>query len=91
MTATKYSGKHVVTILLQQSIPSENFGIALGRAFQHFFISLKAAQEGLGLALIPDFLARQSIDEGKLSNPLQLQIQSNYGYYLLTPNYNPGV
>ena len=76
---------------LQQSIPSENFSIDLGIGFQHFFISLKVAQGGLGLALIPDFLARQSIDEGKLSNPLQLQIQSNYGYYLLTPNYNPGV
>jgi len=59
----------------------------VGIGFQHFFMSLKAAQEGLGLALIPDFLAQESLDNGVLINPLQLSMHSEYSYYLLSPSY----
>ena len=59
----------------------------VGIGFQHFFMSLKAAQEGLGLALIPDFLAQESLDKGVLINPLQLSMHSEYSYYLLSPSY----
>lgn len=61
--------------------------LTFGIGFQHFFMSLKAAEEGLGIALIPDFLARQSIAKGLLVNPLQLQMDSEYRYYLLSPSY----
>ena len=59
----------------------------LGMGFQHFFMSLKAAEEGLGIALIPDFLARQSLQQGKLINPLQLSIETQYCYRLICPSY----
>lgn len=61
--------------------------LRLGMSFQHFFMSIKAAEEGLGLALIPDFLARDSIAQGKLINPLGLKIESSYAYYIFNPSY----
>jgi len=60
-------------------------------SFEHFFMSLEAANQGQGLALIPDFLAESYIDSGNaginLSNPLGLSYVSGYGYYLLMPLY----
>ena len=73
--------------LLQQNLNPSAINLNMGIGFQHFFMSLKAAQEGLGLALIPDFLARQSIVQGQLVNPFKLQITSEYQYYLLSPSY----
>lgn len=61
--------------------------LRLGMSFQHFFMSIKAAEEGLGMALIPDFLARDSIAQGKLVNPLGLKIESSYAYYIFNPSY----
>jgi len=63
----------------------------LGAGFEHFFMSIKAAEEGLGLGLIPDFLAHESIHAGRLVNPLGLSIQSGFGYYLLCPGYKSGL
>jgi len=65
----------------------EPSSLHLGIGFQHFFMSLKAAQEGLGIALIPDFLAQESLDKGVLINPLQLSMHSEFSYYLLSPSY----
>ena len=50
-------------------------------------MTLKAAEEGLGLALIPNFLARESIAQGRLVNPQQLSMQTQYSYYLFSPSY----
>ena len=58
-----------------------------GMGFQHFFMSLRAAQEGLGVALIPDFLAADSLARGYLVNPLGLSQQSDFSYYWLSPGY----
>ena len=72
--------------LLQGQLPAEskiNFGIG----FQHFFMSLKAAEEGLGLALIPDFLAATAIVEKRLVNPLNISLNTDYRYYLFSPSY----
>ncbi len=71
--------------LIAQQLSTEELNLGMG--FQHFFMALKAAEEGLGLALIPDFLASQSIQQGKLVNPLALSIETNYGYYLISPSY----
>ncbi len=59
----------------------------LGMAFQHFYMSLKAAQEGLGLALIPDFLAADAIAEKSIINPLNLSMQSQYCYFVICPEH----
>ncbi|MFN3400073.1 MAG: transcriptional regulator GcvA [Ferrovibrio sp.] len=55
-----------------------------GPAFEHFFMSIEAAVNGLGLALVPDFFVTQELREGRLVEPLpQLRVQRPGGYYLL--------
>ncbi|MGB1237538.1 MAG: LysR substrate-binding domain-containing protein [Pseudomonadales bacterium] len=71
--------------LQQHQVPLQQNQFGIG--FQHFFMSLKAAQESLGLALVPDFLAASAIAEGSLVNPLQLSCRSLYNYYLFSPSY----
>jgi len=70
-----------------REVANDQSSLHVGIGFQHFFMSLKAAQEGLGLALIPDFLAQESLDKGVLINPLQLSMHSEFSYYLLSPSY----
>ena len=74
----------------QQLLPGNLPGhskINFGMGFQHFFMSMKAAEEGLGLALIPDFLAATAIAENRLVNPLQISLDTDYRYYLFSPSY----
>ncbi len=55
-----------------------------GPAFEHFFMSIEAAVNGLGLALVPDFFVTQELRDGRLIDPLpQLRVQRPGGYYLL--------
>ncbi|MBS99363.1 MAG: hypothetical protein CMI01_11890 [Oceanospirillaceae bacterium] len=55
--------------------------------FEHFYMSLEAARQGQGIALIPDFMARDALQSGELVNPLGIQYQSGYGFYFLVPPY----
>lgn len=56
----------------------------LGPAFEHFFMSIEAAVNGLGLALVPDFFVVQELRDGRLVEPLaKLRLQRPGGYYLL--------
>lgn len=55
-----------------------------GPAFEHFFMSIEAAVNGLGLALVPDFFVVQELRDGRLVEPLpELRLQRPGGYYLL--------
>lgn len=55
-----------------------------GPAFEHFFMSIEAAVNGLGLALVPDFFVTQELRDGRLVEPLpELRLQRPGGYYLL--------
>jgi LysR family glycine cleavage system transcriptional activator len=57
---------------------------ARGPAFEHFFMSIEAAVNGLGLALVPDFFVTPELREGRLVEPLpKLRVQRPGGYYLL--------
>ncbi|QDO97462.1 transcriptional regulator GcvA [Ferrovibrio terrae] len=55
-----------------------------GPAFEHFFMSIEAAVNGLGLALVPDFFVVQELRDGRLVEPLpEFRLRRPGGYYLL--------
>ncbi|OOE87751.1 hypothetical protein BZG73_00235 [Salinivibrio siamensis] len=58
-----------------------------GAGFEHFFMALEGVQQGMGMALIPTFMATTSLRQGKVVNPLGLGIDSGYGYYLYSASY----
>lgn len=61
--------------------------IKTGIASQHFFMSLQSVKEGLGLALLPDFLVQQELQQGSLIAPMGLSMSSGFGYYMISPNH----
>ncbi|MBP7064035.1 transcriptional regulator GcvA [Ferrovibrio sp.] len=55
-----------------------------GPGFEHFFMSIEAAANGLGLALVPDFFISAELRDGRLIEPLpEHRVQRRGGYYLL--------
>ena len=56
-----------------------------GMLFEQFSIAAQAAVAGLGAALLPKFLIQSELDRGELVTILNLPLQSNSGYYLVTP------
>jgi LysR family glycine cleavage system transcriptional activator len=55
-----------------------------GPAFEHFFMSIEAAMNGLGLALVPDFFVSAELRDGRLVEPLpRYRVARRGGYYLL--------
>ena len=55
--------------------------------FEHFYMSLEAVKDGLGLALLPDFMIKGALKNNTLINPLNLSMETSYGYYILVPSY----
>ena len=55
--------------------------------FEHYFMLIEAAKEGLGLAFIPKILLKKELSTGQLVNPLEIEYKTNLKYYLLYPSY----
>lgn len=51
--------------------------------FQHFFMLIKAAKDGLGIALIPDFLIKNELENGSLKRVFATDFKSGYNYYII--------
>jgi LysR family transcriptional regulator, glycine cleavage system transcriptional activator len=56
-----------------------------GLGFEHFFMLIQAAEEGLGIALIPKFLIEKELASGRLVLAFNANFQSPYNYYLVYP------
>lgn len=54
-----------------------------GPAFGHFFMTLQAAMEGKGVALVPRVLVESDLASGHLSVPFDIPVESAGAYYLL--------
>ena len=82
---------HVTRPHLWEQFKQElNIGFSLNFyhvAFEHFYLSLEAVKEGKGLAMLPDFMVRNMLERGELVNPLDIALQTNYGYYVHIPSY----
>jgi len=56
-----------------------------GMLFENFLIITQAAVAGLGVALLPRFLIQSEIDRGELIVCFDMPLESEEGYYLITP------
>lgn len=53
--------------------------------YQHFFLLIKAAKDGLGIALLPDFLIEEELKNGTLKKVFSASYKSGYNYYMINP------
>ena len=68
-------------LALQNISLSENQGMV----FEQFSIVIQAAVAGIGVALLPIFLIESELDRGELAIIRDIPLQSDSGYYLVTP------
>ena len=52
----------------------------------HFFMSIQAARQGKGIALVPDIVAHEEIEAGSLKIPCESSLESAGHYCLLAPD-----
>ena len=60
-------------------------GIKSGPRFEHYAHVIQAAINGIGFALIPDFLVRKEILRGDLIVPIQARMKCEEAYYFACP------
>ena len=61
----------------------ESIGIEYRLGFEHFFMLIDGALDGLGIALVPQLLVKNELAAGTLVSPFEAGYQSAYSYYLL--------
>ncbi|NWC11148.1 LysR family transcriptional regulator [Pseudomonas agarici] len=62
-----------------------------GPRFETFYICIRAAQVGCGVALLPRFLVEEELADGKLVVPWQHAMPSHDAYYLAYPEHSADV
>lgn len=60
----------------------------LGPSFQLYSMMIQAAIQGMGVALIPDFLVQGELDAGLLVAPLPMSMRIDANYYLAYPEHS---
>ena len=70
-----------------QTIGHGNLKIKHTLGFEHFFMLIEAALDGMGIALIPKFLIEKELEEGRLVVVFKAAYQSPYTYYLISPKH----
>jgi DNA-binding transcriptional LysR family regulator len=59
-----------------------------GARYELFTMLIEAAIAGLGVALIPHYMVKNHLDNGKLQIPIDLSLPEQTGYYLVYPEEN---
>jgi DNA-binding transcriptional LysR family regulator len=68
-----------------RSVGFDERKITWGPSFEHFFMLSRAAQTGLGVALVPRFLIEEELARGVLVAPLPFRVAGPGAYYAVTP------
>lgn len=58
-----------------------------GPRFDTFYMALRAARAGCGVALVPRFLTQEELDGGNLVIPWQFSLKSQDAYYMAYPEH----
>jgi LysR family glycine cleavage system transcriptional activator len=61
------------------------FDFVTGAMISQYDIAITAAQCGMGLALVPEFLLSKGLEDGSLVSPLDIHAESEGAYYLVWP------
>lgn len=78
------------TQFLEFFLPSEQLPkkVMFHHGFEHFFMSLEAAKQKQGVALIPNFLVTDSLKRKEVVSIPNMQYKSGYGFYLSISKYS---
>ena len=57
-----------------------------GPRYELFSMSVQAAVHGMGVALVPDFLADDELRDGRLVQPVHASVDSDRAYFLAIPD-----
>src|SRR6056297_577631 len=68
-----------------QAVGASTDGYDKSLRLEHFYMVLQAAKSGLGIGLLPSYLAADDIAKGSLTAPFPVRVVSPGGYYLVTP------
>jgi DNA-binding transcriptional LysR family regulator len=68
-----------------RSVGFEERKLTWGPSFEHFFMLTRAAEAGIGVALVPRFLIEEEIARGVLVVPLPFRVAGPGAYYVVTP------
>jgi len=74
-----------------QAVGYKGKNIKHGLGFEHFFMLIQAAEDGLGIALIPSFLIERELEKGRLVVAYKTNFKSDYHYYLIYPKQKAGL
>ncbi|MEH6653533.1 transcriptional regulator GcvA [Loktanella salsilacus] len=67
-----------------QAVGAGSEGYNRSLRLEHFYMVLQAAKSGLGIGLLPSYLAADDIANGSLTAPYPVRVVSPGGYYLVT-------
>lgn len=68
-----------------QAVDVSPEGLTRGLRLEHFFMILQAVKSGIGIGLLPSYLAADDVESGSIIAPFPVRVVSPGGYYLVVP------
>ncbi len=73
----------------------ERYGVETNRSrvgprFEYYAHVIQAAVSGIGIAIVPDFLVTDELQQGKLIMPIEARLKGNDAYYFASPHRMEG-
>ncbi|MCH2038411.1 MAG: LysR substrate-binding domain-containing protein [Rickettsiales bacterium] len=69
------------------SIGLTNESLEYHLGFEHFYMLIQAACDGMGVALVPKALVVRELEKGTLGIPFEAEFENTYRYYLIAPQH----